>query len=109
VTDANRSDAMSRLDTFLGNRICLIRQSKGRSTYELAEALGTEPVDLRRIERGEIRISAELVAKIADVLEVTIAKLFAQSDVVSDTQLLLEDIPQPIAILVEELRKTEAG
>jgi len=52
----------------IGRRITEIRQSKGMSVDELAEAAGVRPSNLMRIEQGKYSAHIDYLGKIAAAL-----------------------------------------
>lgn len=78
-----------------GERIVMLRKQLKMSQDELAKKVGTSGPIVGRYERGEIKPSIEVAAKIADELNVTIDYLIGNSDkVVFDKKLMkrIEDI-----------------
>lgn len=57
------------------NRIREIRKRRGMTAKELAELVGTDPVNISRIERGLRKLTEEWMRRIAKALEVTPAEL----------------------------------
>lgn len=53
------------------NRLKEIRERKKMSAYEIARKLGVTAVSYYRYEKGEQTISAEMLAKLADILGVS--------------------------------------
>jgi len=53
------------------NRLKEIREGKKMSAYEIARKLGVTAVSYYRYEKGEQTISAEMLAKLADILGVS--------------------------------------
>lgn len=62
----------------IGNLIQEIRQSRGMTQAELAEAIGTSQSAVNRIERGGQNISLEMIARIGDVLSSEIVSVNSQ-------------------------------
>jgi transcriptional regulator with XRE-family HTH domain len=62
----------------IGTRIRQCRRARGVSPTLLAEHLGVGPHQLRKIERGENRISAEQLAAAADLLKVEVSWFYAE-------------------------------
>lgn len=78
-----------------GEKITLVRKQLKWSQDELAKKIGTSAPIIGRYERGEIKPSIDVAAKLADVLGVTIDYLTGKSDkMVLDKKLLqrIEDI-----------------
>lgn len=87
----------------LGDNMMLLRKKKGFSQAELGKLIGTSGDVVGRYERGDISPSIEVVAKIADALEVSIDYLIGKTKMELDTEALrrLGDI----ADLSEENKK----
>ena len=60
---------MSNRD-FIGKRIAEIRQAKGLSIRQLAEACGVNFANIYKIENGKYNVSIDILGKICDALEV---------------------------------------
>lgn len=60
----------------LGRRTAELRQTAGLTQLELAKAVGTSPMVISRLERGESIPSIGRMAEIAAALDVPIADLF---------------------------------
>lgn len=84
----------------LGDNMMLTRKKKGLSQAELGKRIGTSGDVIGRYERGDITPSIEVVAKIADALEVSVDYLIGKTKMQLDKQAVkrLEDI----SILPEE-------
>ena len=59
----------------LGEKLRLVRQAKGFSQTNVADAVKCHVVDISHIERGENKISSEMLASIKQFLEITNAPL----------------------------------
>ena len=83
-----------------GEKILQVRKSLKWSQNDLAQKVGTSAPIIGRYERGEIKPSIEMAAKIADALEVTTDYLLGRSDkIVLDRKMLerlesIEDLPE---------------
>ena len=78
-----------------GERIGVLRKQLKMSQDDLAKKIGTSGPIVGRYERGEIKPSIEVAAKIADALQVTVDYLIGYSDkMVFDKKLMkrMEDI-----------------
>jgi Predicted transcription factor, homolog of eukaryotic MBF1 len=71
-----------------GENIAAARKKKGFSQEELAKKAGTIAVTIGRYERGEIKPSIDMAAKIAEILDVSLDYLVGSCDVVSDKSLI---------------------
>lgn len=87
----------------LGDNMMLLRKKKSFSQAELGKLIGTSGDVVGRYERGDISPSIEVVAKIADALEVSIDYLIGKTKTELDADALrrLEDI----AALSDDNRK----
>ena len=63
-----------------GERITLLRKQLKWSQDDLAKKIGTSAPIIGRYERGEIKPSIDVAARIADALEVTIDYLLGKSE-----------------------------
>jgi DNA-binding Xre family transcriptional regulator len=63
------------------NRIREIREAAGLSSDELAERVGTSGAQIRRLETGERRLTAEWMEKIAEELGCTPADLISNATI----------------------------
>lgn len=59
-----------------GNRVRLLRKSRGFSQESFADAVGLHRTYIGAVERGEQNISLDNIAKLAQVLKVKIPRLF---------------------------------
>ena len=77
-----------------GQNMMLIRKQKKLSQAALGKVIGTSGDVIGRYERGDIKPSVEVVAKIADALEVSIDYLVGKTSLVLDKKILerIEDI-----------------
>jgi len=81
---------MSDITKALGQRIRNYRAARGLSQEKLAELSGCHHTYVGQIERGEKNATIESIVKIADALEVSLAKLFENLGVSTDE---ISDIP----------------
>jgi len=83
-----------------GERITQLRKRLKMSQEDIAKKIGTSAPVVGRYERGEIKPSVEVAAKIADALEVTIDYLVGRAEeIVTDKKMLkrlegIEDLPE---------------
>jgi transcriptional regulator with XRE-family HTH domain len=72
-----------------GEKVLQVRKSLKWSQNDLAQKVGTSAPIIGRYERGEIKPSIEMAAKIADALGVTTDYLLGRSDkIVLDKKIL---------------------
>jgi len=64
------------VDIAVGATIRLLRQGRGMSQATLAAAVGVSFQQVQKYESGANRVSASMLSKIAETLEVQIAELF---------------------------------
>jgi transcriptional regulator with XRE-family HTH domain len=64
------------VDITVGATIRLLRQGRGMSQAALAAAVGVSFQQVQKYESGANRVSASMLSKIAETLEVQIAELF---------------------------------
>ena len=69
-----------------GDIMMLIRKKKGLSQAALGKAIGTSGDVIGRYERGDIKPSIDVVAKIADALEVSVDYLIGKTDLQLDKE-----------------------
>lgn len=68
------------VDVTVGTRIRFIRKMKNLSQQALAEAIGVSFQQVQKYERGANRVSASMLVRIADFLEVDISDLFGRAN-----------------------------
>lgn len=68
-----RSDA--KLNLSIGRRIRRIRELRGLTQAQLAEAAGLQPVSISRLEAGERAVSVANLARLADALSTQLGDL----------------------------------
>lgn len=90
-----------------GQNMMLIRKQKKLSQAALGKTIGTSGDVIGRYERGDIKPSVEVVAKIADALEVSIDYLVGKTSLELDSQTMqrIEEISE----LPEEKRNYVFG
>ncbi len=78
----------------LGDNMMLTRKKKNLSQADLGKMIGTSGDVIGRYERGDITPSIDVVAKIADALEVSVDYLIGKTKMQLDKQAVkrLEDI-----------------
>lgn len=78
----------------LGEHMMLLRKKKGISQADLGKQIGTSGDVIGRYERGDITPSIDVVAKIADALEISIDFLVGKTNIVLDKKTIdrLEDM-----------------
>ncbi|MES2592186.1 MAG: helix-turn-helix transcriptional regulator [Bacteroidota bacterium] len=59
----------------LGKKIVDLRTKKEISQNQLAKNIGSTNTHMRRIERGEVSCTINMLRKIAEVLEISISEL----------------------------------
>ena len=69
-----------------GDNMMLIRKKRGFSQVALGKSIGTSGDVIGRYERGDIKPSIDVVAKIADALEVSIDYLIGKTDLQLDKE-----------------------
>jgi transcriptional regulator with XRE-family HTH domain len=65
------------VDVAVGARIRLFRKMRGQSQQALAEAAGVTFQQIQKYERGANRVSASMLARIAEALRAPVAELFS--------------------------------
>ena len=68
------------VDLTVGARIRLVRKMRGQSQQALADAVGVTFQQIQKYERGANRVSASMLARIAQTLNTPIAELFGETD-----------------------------
>ncbi|GIP17405.1 hypothetical protein J40TS1_30470 [Paenibacillus montaniterrae] len=68
------------LAALIGAKIKMHRQSKGLTQERLAEAIGSTPSYIGRLERGEQNVKIQTIEKIADALEINASLLFSDEN-----------------------------
>lgn len=67
------------VDVTVGTRIRFTRKMRNISQQALAEAIGVSFQQVQKYERGANRVSASMLVRIADTLEVDISDLFGRA------------------------------
>jgi ribosome-binding protein aMBF1 (putative translation factor) len=70
ATDVNSIRRVSRLDAWIGSRVRIKRTSRGISEQEFSMSLNIDGNDLAAFEAGEKRINADLLFRIAKLMDV---------------------------------------
>jgi ribosome-binding protein aMBF1 (putative translation factor) len=68
--DVNSTGPVSPVDTWIGSRVRIKRTSRGISEQEFSTALSIDGNDLAAFEAGEKRINANLLFRIAKLMDV---------------------------------------
>src|SRR4051812_32857203 len=68
------------VDLAVGARIRLFRKMRGLSQQSLADAAGVTFQQIQKYERGANRVSASMLARIAETLQAPIGELFGDAD-----------------------------
>jgi transcriptional regulator with XRE-family HTH domain len=71
------ASAPDPLDVALGARLGLLRRMRGLSQAAVGAAVGLTFQQIQKYERGANRVSASMLVKLAQALEVTVGELFA--------------------------------
>ncbi|RAK52836.1 helix-turn-helix domain-containing protein [Phenylobacterium deserti] len=66
------------VDVAVGARIRLLRKMRGLSQQALAEAAGVTFQQIQKYERGSNRVSASMLARIANTLQAPVAEMFGE-------------------------------
>jgi transcriptional regulator with XRE-family HTH domain len=66
------------IDVAVGARIRLLRKMRGLSQQALADATGVTFQQIQKYERGANRVSASMLARIAEALRAPVAELFGE-------------------------------
>jgi len=83
------------MSTDFGNKVAQLRKEKDFSRDELGEKIGTSGAIVGRYERGDMKPSIEIAAKIAEALDVSLDFLMGlSSELAKDKKMVnrLEDI-----------------
>jgi transcriptional regulator with XRE-family HTH domain len=71
--------AADPVDIAVGARVRLLRKVRNMSQQALAEATGVTFQQIQKYERGANRVSASMLSRIAQALDVPIAELFGET------------------------------
>ena len=74
-----RREESDPIDVAVGARIRLFRKMRGQSQQALADATGVTFQQIQKYERGSNRVSASMLAKIAQALGAPVAELFGET------------------------------
>jgi transcriptional regulator with XRE-family HTH domain len=69
------------IDVLVGNNIRILRLEKGLSQSDLAERLGITFQQIQKYEKGKNRIGSGRLARLSQVLGVSVSRFFHGSDV----------------------------
>jgi transcriptional regulator with XRE-family HTH domain len=78
ATDVNSITWVSPVDAWIGSRVRIKRTSRGISEQEFSTSLSIEGNDLAAFEAGEKRINANLLFRIAKLMECATGLLFSR-------------------------------
>lgn len=73
-----RKPTKKKLDPYLvalGERITSLMKERGITQLEMAELLKTQNTQVRRIQRGEVNSTINMLRKIAGILKVKVSEL----------------------------------
>lgn len=79
-TPSDQPKRVTQQDRAVGQRIQVLRKSKGLSQTALGRAIGVTLQQVQKYENGSNRVGAGRLSEIARVLEVPISALFAEGD-----------------------------
>lgn len=71
----------------IGNKLLLIRKSKGMTQSEVAEASGLSDRTYADIERGSVNMRIETVLKICKALNITPDEILTEENILSDLEI----------------------
>lgn len=98
-------DDKDRLQAIMGRRMRAARKALGLTQTETARRIGLSAEFYARVERGKALPGAESLAKIADVLDISVDDLFGRDIHESPIPLPTpEKVPQRIAYIVAQAR-----
>lgn len=63
----------------IAKRVKTIRESKGISVYKLAKTSGISSTYLYEVEMGKKQPTVEIISRICDALDISLAEFFAES------------------------------
>ncbi len=88
---AGRKKGPQPVDIAVGQRIRVARVTKSMSQTALGEAIGVTFQQVQKYEKGMNRVGASRLQQIADVLDTTVTKLFAEPSTASEKVIALAD------------------
>ncbi len=88
-------------DELMKNRIAQIRQLKGMSLTEVANAASTTKAQIQKLEKGEGRLTLDWIERIARALGVSVVDLIPSVEVKSGAQKVDGQIMSMINMLSE--------
>jgi len=80
------------IDLTVGARIRLFRKMRGLSQQSLADAVGVTFQQVQKYERGANRVSASMLARIAQTLNAPVAELFGETDDAGDAVSAVDEV-----------------
>ena len=86
---------MDKKENTLGNKIRLLRKSKGLTQEQLAECLGADSKHLSRIEKGYHKPNYEFLQKFAQFFDI---------DIRDFEDISVEDIPMPDKFTIKSIQ-----
>jgi transcriptional regulator with XRE-family HTH domain len=96
---------LKHLNMTFGEKVGVLRKQLKWSQEDLAKKIGTSAPIVGRYERGEIKPSIEVAAKIADCLNVTVDYLIGNSDKMSFDKKLIKRLEEIENLPAEEKDK----
>jgi len=98
---ARKHDFIDKIDSFIGNKIYMLRLAKGYSRQQLADSLGVTHQQLQKYEKGTNRISAGRLVLIANSLDKPVSYFYAGFDQTTEQE---ETITQHQRMCIEVSR-----
>lgn len=80
------STARAKKTGFVGGKIRRIRKERGLTQSELAQRIKVIQSDLCRMEKGEYKVSLDVLFRILAVFEMTVAEFFDEPAAVASSQ-----------------------
>lgn len=68
----------------LGRNIRLLREAQGLKAREVAEKSDLTPAYISRVENGQVKVSVDVIMRIADAMEVPTAAFFKDDEIVNE-------------------------
>lgn len=86
----------------VAKRVKTIRRDKGISVYKLAKLSGVSSTYLYEVEQGKKQPTVDIISRICDALEVSLAYFFAENDEKIALQPVTYKLVEKIATLSED-------
>lgn len=106
MPNENRKDPANTADQILGSRVLQLRLARNIDLTQLADALETDHLTYARMERGEVRISAEQIVSIAETLDIDVSTVFGAQPSDKNITALRRQMPERLSSLLDAYKRS---